>query len=149
MNARRQGFTVVELIFVLFIGAIVMAMATRESGQISDRLAVANARDAVMTTALTARSQAMERGRPIYLWVRPGSGVVSVGVAPDTLVQQVRMSDYNVEMVGNDIDVCYTSKGYAAPGCTTITSAQSLGFQRGTQTARLVVMPLGQMWRPQ
>ncbi|MDX1674445.1 MAG: GspH/FimT family pseudopilin [Longimicrobiales bacterium] len=147
MNARRQGMTAVELMFVLFISAMIVAIATRESSTITDRMAVANARNAVMTTALIARSQAMQQGRPMYLWVRPDSGWVRVGVASDTLVQRVRMSDYNVEMVGNDMDFCYSSKGYAEAGCTSITSPASLGFVRGSQTARIVVMPLGQMWR--
>lgn len=149
MNAHRQGFTVVELMFVIFIVGMIMAIAVRESGGITDRMAVTNARDAVMTTALIARSQAMEQGRPVYLWVRPDSGWVGVGVDTDTLVQTVRTGDSGVEMVGNDMDLCYTSKGYAEPGCTTISSAESLNFQRGSQSTQLVVMPLGQMRRPQ
>lgn len=149
MNARRHGMTMVELLFVILITALILGITMREVGRATDQRAVTNARDAVLTTALVARSTAMERGRPVYLWVRPDSGWVRVGFTTDTLVQNVQMSEYNVTMEGSDVDVCYTSRGYAAPGCTTVGAPTDLAFRRGGRTAALTVMPLGQMRRAQ
>lgn len=137
----------VELLFVVLISGLVLAVGSREVGQLTDRRAAANARDAVLTTALVARSAAMEMGRPVYVWVRPDSGWVRVGVTSDTLVQEVRMTDYSVAMLGRDMDMCFTSRGYTSPGCTNVTSPQRLGFRRNAQIEGLVVMPLGQMRR--
>ena len=147
MNAQRYGMTMVELLFVLLLGSLILAIGTREAGHLTDRRAAVSARNAVVTTALIAKSTAMERGRPVYLRVRPDSGWVRVGVAADTLVQEVRMSDYGVTMLGNDLDLCYTSRGYAAAGCTTVSSPARVGFRRGGHTEDMVVMPLGQMRR--
>lgn len=135
----------VELLFVLLLAGVILAVGSRETGRLSNQWAATSARDAVVTTALVARSSAMERGRPVYLWVRPDSGWVRVGVAMDTLFQEVRMSEYSVTMLGNDLDLCYTPRGYAAAGCSSVSSAVRLGFRRGGQTEELVVMPLGQM----
>lgn len=145
MKAHRQGMTMIELLFVLILVGVILAVATRETGRLTDQRAATNARDAVVTTALVARSNAMERGRPVYLWVRPDSGWVRVGVDTDTLYQEVRMSDYSVTMLGNELDLCYTPRGYAAAGCSTVSSPVRLGFRRGGQTEQLMVMPLGQM----
>ena len=147
MNAQRNGMTMAELLFVILIGSLVLAVGTRETGRLTNQRAAAAARNAVVTTALVARSTAMERGRPVYLWVRPDSGWVRVGVAADTVVQEVRMSEYGVTMIGNDLDLCYTSRGYAAAGCTTVSSPERVRFRRGGKTEDMVVMPLGQMRR--
>ena len=137
----------VELMFVLVIGGMVVGIVARESGQLSDQRAVANARDAVMTTAMIARSEAMHRGRPVFVRVRPTLGIVQVGITSDTILQTVRMADYGVTMEGDHNWVCYTSRGYATPGCTSVRSPEKLVFRRGGETSALAIMPLGQMWR--
>ncbi len=147
MTVQRHGMTMVELLFVLLVIGMIGAMVVRESGQITDQRAVTNARNAVMTTAMVARSEAMQRGRPVFVRVRPDVGLVQVGITADTILQTVRMSDYNVTMEGDHNWVCYTSRGYAAPGCTSVSSAENVGFRRGSQRAALTIMPLGQMWR--
>lgn len=147
MTSMRAGVTMMELLLVLLLSGMAMGVAVRESAQITDQRAVSSARDAVLTTAMIARSEAMQRGRPVFVRVRPDVGLVQVGITADTILQTVRMSDYGVTMVGDHNWVCYTSRGYAMPGCTSIQSVTDVSFRRGSETAGLAILPLGQMRR--
>lgn len=145
MHVHQKGVTIVELIFVLLMASLLLSIAVRETSGLGNQRAVGNARDAVLMTPHRARAEAMRTGQPVYIWIRPDAGDVDVGTASDT-VQSLRMSDYGVAMEGDTITLCYTSRGYALPGCTTIASTAELVFTRGGSSTGLMVLPLGQMW---
>lgn len=147
MEALRSGFTMIEMIFVLMISALIISIGIRETPRLYNQRAVANARDAVASTSYVARAEAMRDGRAIFVWIRPGNGVVRVGRSTVELLDSVLMSDYQVTMTGNDLTLCYTARGYAMPGCTSVAATEEIDFTRGAQTATLRVLPLGQMWR--
>lgn len=147
MLARRSGFTLVEMVFVLMISGIVMGIGVRETPQLWDRRSVTSARDAVLATSYTARAEAMRSGRAVYVWIRPDAGVVRVGRSPSELLDSVLMSDYRVTMDGDDLTLCYTARGYAMPACSDVTTTEEISFRRGSQRRDMLVLPLGQMWR--
>lgn len=147
MLARRSGFTLVEMVFVLMISGIVMGIGVRESPQLLNRRAVTSARDAVIASSYTARAEAMRSGRAVFVWIRPDAGVVRIGRSPSELLDSVVMSDYRVTMDGNDLNLCYTARGYAMQGCSNVTSTEEIRFRRGSQHRDMLVLPLGQMWR--
>lgn len=148
MLVRRGGFTLIELILVLVIGALLMSVGVRESAGLWNGQAVDNAAGAVVGVAQDARSEAVRAGAPVYVWIRPSDGVVRTGRSTTDLMDSVVMSDYRVTMTGNNLDLCYTARGYAMPGCTTVDETpEQIEFTRADRAAVLTVLPLGQMWR--
>lgn len=145
---NRHGFTLVEVVFVLMIGGIIMSVGTREYARLSSQLAVGNARDAMIQTAARARSEAMQSGSLIYLQIRPDDGLVEVETSAGDVLYTLDAADYGAELSGDELSVCYTSRGYALPGCTTVSTVETLHFFRGPDSAAVVVMPLGQVRRP-
>lgn len=151
MMIRRSGFTMMELLVVILVGSVILAIGTRQFSTISDHMAVSNASKAMVLTASRAQSEAMRSGRLVYMRVRPDLGRVVVDNSLGDL-HTLNMSDYGVTMTGSGFTVCYASRGYALPGCTTDaldSGVIDLGFTRGNATATVAVMPLGQARRSQ
>lgn len=147
MESRRSGFTMIEMLLVVMISSLIMGVGIQELPRLLNPQVVGSARDAVAATSHRARSEAMRSGRPVHVWIRPGEGVVRMGRSTTELLDSVVMSDFEVSMTGSDVDLCYTARGYAMPGCTTVTTSEEFTFTRGGHTATLMVLPLGQMWR--
>lgn len=147
MESRRSGFTLIEMLLVVMISSLILGVGVQEVPRLWNQQAVGNARDAVVATSHQARAEAMRSGRPVHVWIRPSAGVVRLGRSTTELLDSVVMSDFEVSMTGSDVDLCYTARGYAMPGCTTLTKSEAFEFARGGRTASLVVLPLGQMWR--
>lgn len=145
--AQRAGFTLIEMVLVVMIGGMLVGIAAPAYGRIASERAVGNARDAMIHTAYRARSEAMRSGKLVHLKVRPNDGVVWVVDGSGGVLHSLAMADYHAEMVGVSMDICYTARGYALPGCTTVTTGATLAFARGNATATAVVLPLGQVRR--
>lgn len=147
MVGRRGGFTLIEMLIVIVISGLIIGVGMRESPPLFNERAVGSASDAVLATSYRARSEAISAGRPMYVWILPNEGIVRMGTSPTELLDSVVMSDHNVTMTGNDLELCYTARGYAMPGCTTVTSPEEISFTRGDRSKSLTVLPLGQIWR--
>lgn len=147
MRVRRKGFTLLEMLLVVIIGGVILTMGTRQYSGISNRRATINAANAMVLTANRARSEAMRSGRLVYLQVKPDSGLARVGHSLSSILHTFDMDSYGGEMVGTNFTICYAARGYALPGCTTISGNRAVGFTRGNDTTAVVVMPLGQVRR--
>lgn len=147
MLGRRSGFTLIELLLVLVISGLLISIGMRESPKFWSQRAVDGAANAVASVGYKARSEAIVGGQPIYVWVRPEDGVVQMGRSSTDLLETVAMSDHRVTMSGEALQLCYTARGYAMPGCTDFTEPKDVTFTRGDRTEVVTVMPLGQMWR--
>jgi prepilin-type N-terminal cleavage/methylation domain-containing protein len=145
----RDGFTILELVIVLMIGAMTMGVVSQQYGRTQGRRAVANARDAMILTASQARAEAMRSGQLVYLRVRPDLGVVRVATSSGEVLHTLRAAEFDARMVGSTVSMCYTSRGFALPGCTTFTGKTQLGFVRGIDTASVEILSLGQVRREQ
>lgn len=144
---NRNGFTLIEMIFVLMIGALVIGVGSREYTRVSGQRAVGNARDAMILTAYRARSEAMRSGQVVYLSVQPDQGLARVVTPTDSVLHRLDVAEYGVGMVGSGMRVCYTARGYAMPGCSTFPSDPTLGFYRNGDTVSVKVTVLGQVRR--
>lgn len=137
----------VELVIVLMVGAMVAGMASRGYVAVANERAVGNARDAMIQTAFRARAEAMRTGSVVFMHVRPDSGLVRVEAASGAQLYLLDAAEYEADMVGPEMSLCYTARGYALPGCSTIDRVRGLGFARGGDTAAVAILPLGQIWR--
>ncbi|NIP80990.1 MAG: prepilin-type N-terminal cleavage/methylation domain-containing protein [Gemmatimonadetes bacterium] len=147
MRTRRSGFTVIEMLIVMVLGAIILGVGTKSYARAENRRAVINARDAMILTAYRARSEAVRTGRMIYLDIDPEDGLVEIATS-DSVLATLDADDYGARMVGNETTLCYTGRGYALPSCgDNLTADRPVGFIRGRDTARVVVLPLGQIRR--
>jgi len=147
---NRSGFTIIELIFVLMLSGIVMAVGVQQYNRVANQRAVGNARDALILTSLRARSEAVRSGQLVHMRVRPDLGLVRVETSDGRVLHTLRSADYRTQMVGSQLSVCYSSRGYALSGCTAGLGAErGVGFVRGRDTAAVSILPLGQVRRRQ
>ena len=144
---NQNGFTLIEMIFVLMIGALIISVGSREYTRVSGQRAVSNARDAMILTAYRARSEAMRSGHVVYLRVQPAAGTAEVVTPGDSVLHSLDAADYGAAMAGENMTLCYTARGYAMPGCSTLPTARTLGFYRNGDTASVEVTALGQVRR--
>lgn len=145
--AKRHGFTLIEMVFVLMIGGILMGVGSREYARLSSDLAVGNARDAMILAGSRARSEAMRSGTLTYLRVRPDVGLVEIENSGGDVLHTLDAAEYGASIAGAALSVCYTARGYALPGCTSFSDVRTVAFFRGPDTASAVVLPLGQVRR--
>ena len=141
----RPGFTVIEMLIVLIVGSMVLGVASRSFVQVANQRAVSNVRDEAIRVAHEARSEALRSGRIIYMRVLPDSNLVRVETSTGQVLRELDSDDFNADMVGNRASVCYTGRGYALPGCTTVKSRQPVGFTRGGDSTAVEILPLGQV----
>lgn len=141
----RRGFTLIEMLIVLVVGSMVLGVASREFVHVADQRAVSNVRDEAIRVAYEARSEALRSGRVIYMHVVPDSNVMRVQTGTGEVLRELDSSDFRADMVGNRASVCYTGRGYALPGCTTVKSNQAVGFTRGGDSTAVTILPLGQV----
>lgn len=150
MCTRRSGFTIIEMLFVVIIGAVVLGVGTRAYARAGGQRAVENARDAMILMASRARSEAVRTGSLVYLEVDPDVGLVEIVNADDSVLVTLDAADYGARIVGQETALCYTARGFALPSCGDLSDAnRTIAFARGPDTARAVMMPLGQIRRSQ
>jgi prepilin-type N-terminal cleavage/methylation domain-containing protein len=150
-TAPRAGFTTVELIIVLMIGAVLVAITAPALGEVGSRRAVLQASDGLVLLSARARAVAANRGEIVRLEIDPAATRARViTTAGDT----ASMVDFGVEHgvgmstgIGGMIVLCYTSRGFALPSCTNLTGTTNVTFTRGAQHANVLVRPLGQVRR--
>jgi hypothetical protein len=106
---------------------------------------VAGARDAAIRVAYDARAEALRSGRVVYMFVLPDSNLMRVETSTGQVLQELDSEDFEADMVGRSASVCYTARGYALPGCTTVSSGHPVGFTRGGDSSAVVILPLGQV----
>lgn len=151
--AQRRGFTLIEMLIVVMIGAVIVGMGSRQYARIASERAVANARDAMMTTAFRARSEASRSGTLVYLRVMPdsgASGIARIRKGSGEVLHELDVSAYDVAMMGNEMTLCYAPRGFALPGCTDVPSdGGRIRFVRRPDTAVVRLTLLGQIWREQ
>ncbi|MEJ2504064.1 MAG: type II secretion system protein [Gemmatimonadota bacterium] len=141
----RQGFTLLELVIVLMVGSMILGVVTREVVHVGNQRAVANVRDEAIRVAYEARSEAQRSGRVVYMRVLPDSNLVRVETSTGEVLRELDSEDFRTDMVGRSASVCYTARGYALPGCTTVQGSHAVEFTRGGEESAVVILPLGQV----
>ncbi len=147
MGRTRGGFTLIEVVLALFIGAILTSIAVRQIGEASGGLAVRQARNVFVGMAARARAQAIESGRTAVLQVslEGDSAFVRIG---DRVVERVhfkRELEVDLEGSAGTVRLCMTPRGYADPACNSFSSVVTLTFVAGRHSESVDILPLGQI----
>jgi prepilin-type N-terminal cleavage/methylation domain-containing protein len=147
MNRRSRGFTLIELIIAIMIGAILTSLAVKGFGNTSTNLAAKQARNVFSGMAARARAQAIESGSTTVLIANMAGDSVMI-FAQGGVVETVLFSEeLSVELqssVGN-FRVCMGPRGYADMDCSSSSSTIKLSFTAGANTESLEILPLGQL----
>jgi prepilin-type N-terminal cleavage/methylation domain-containing protein len=157
-GSARAGFTLVELLIVIVIGAALMSYAIPSFTRMSSSRNAQNARDALVWMGSRARSRAIERGEAQLLEINPATERAwivrrntGVALASDTL-EKVDFSSTHKTLISTAantvITVCYSPRGYAF-SCSANSPAANVDvtFTHAGKTAIARVKPLGQMER--
>lgn len=153
----RRGFTIVELLIVVFIGGVLMALAMPAFRQYTNQRNVINARHAFMMSASRARAAAVERGEPVVLMVRiyrDSVFVMGSGGADTLEMVDYRGGDIRANILLNGTPapfrLCYMPRGFVHPSCEHgeyLDGELDIGFTNwsGTDTAWAVISAAGQV----
>ena len=157
MIRSRDGFTVVELVISLLIGAILTSIAITSIRGPQGRLAVRTAKHMYATMHQRARSRAIEQGETVLLVVdvvgdsaftfAPGSGI-------DDHVRFDQETEVDLRSNVNSFLMCMTPRGYADYSCgsyggfITATSASAIRLEfwhANVDSSSVVILPMGQL----
>jgi prepilin-type N-terminal cleavage/methylation domain-containing protein len=147
------GFTLVELIMVLIIGAATMAIATPPIARAFRNTATQSAADEFVTTHALAKSAAIRFGRTAELHIDTSKGEFFVKVDTADTGNSVRislikdMSKYRVEMTSTRSVICFDARGLPTSRGTCEAADATLTFTAGDDYEELSITALGRILR--
>jgi prepilin-type N-terminal cleavage/methylation domain-containing protein len=157
-GTARDGYTLVELLLVIIIGAVLLSMAIPAYNGLTTGQNARNARDAVVWMGARARARAIERGQVHLLEIDPANERAWIvrrntgaALATDTLEKIDFSAEQDVTITtstGNKITLCYNARGYAFT-CTGTSPASNVTatFTQAGRNAVAQLRPLGQIER--
>ena len=148
MKNRRSGFTIIELIVVLMVGAVLTSIAVVSFNGVSGSFAARGARQTFMAMHARARAQAVEYGRTVQLNLDPVGDSVWLSRGSDVLEVVDFGEEFNVDVrtsTGSELRVCMNARGFGDTGCNNFSSPVIVEFIITSDTASVSVRTLGQM----
>ena len=119
----RRGFTVIELVIVIFVGAVLTGIVSLSLAGVLQRTSLDQSSRMLETMLSRARAQAIQEGAVIELVIDSPGNIVSVVRASDDAVLQTynfeRELDVNVDIGGGTQILCMGPNGVAVIGCGT------------------------------
>lgn len=145
MKARRFGFSIIELLFVLIIVGVVTVIAAPGGRKIMERNAMRNAKQEIAATLAVARATAIHNGRPVrfirngnqvHSRIESGAQLKAIGAIVDV------MADHKVQLVTSRDTLRFDARGMATgmPG-----SHQSIHLRRGQLLDSVCVTRFGRI----
>lgn len=144
---NRKGFTILELVVVLMVGAILTGIAIQSISSVQGRTSVRQARNLYVTVHARARAQAVEFGQEVLLRIDPGGDSAWIS-RNDTTLEVVRFrTDLGVSIGGieSTLTVCMNARGFAdtKTGCNN--AERTLQFTQAGNSSSVTILPLGQV----
>ncbi|MDT8367891.1 MAG: type II secretion system protein [Longimicrobiales bacterium] len=132
MNDRR-GFTLIEMIIVIALGAILTSIAIASFSNVQQGAAMDQSRRVLWSMHARARAQAIENGQNVELRISgPGDSVAVV--RNDTILESLHVEEefgIDLAITGDEVRLCFGPNGIADLGCNSFTSLIS-GSLRST-----------------
>ena len=147
MTNGRRGFTLLELVVVIMMGAILTGIAYRSMSGVQGRMAARQARQTFASLHARTRANAIEMGTTVQLnvdrdrdsvWVQRGT------VRVETMRYRTEM-DVDITGTGT-LRLCMNPRGFAETSCNSFTSTETVVFQAGSDTAGVQIRTLGQLY---
>jgi prepilin-type N-terminal cleavage/methylation domain-containing protein len=161
MKRSTNGFTMIELVFVILIGSILTGIALSSFQNVQARFAVRGAKEVYMTWHQRARAKAIETGETVIMvvWVSGDSTALMSQVDGSFQFSDVqRFDELGVQLrtQGNfSFIMCMTPRGYADRNCGQLGSLygyqQTFGdtirlqFWLNADSASVLILPMGQL----
>jgi len=147
---QRRGFTIIELIIVVLVGAILATIAISSLGAVQSRTAVRQSRNAFAALHARARAQAIEFGTTTLLGVDVGGDSAWIS-RNDTILERIHFGEeFEVDLQSSTTryTLCMSPRGYANTDCTSFTGLAALTFVQGADSMSATMLPLGQLEMP-
>ena len=145
---RRHGFTMIELVVAILIGSILTSIAFASFTGARGRFAVKGARNTYASLHARARAQAIEQGRNVVLAAYPTGDSVVLTFEDGTRLERIDFGnemEVDIRSTASTVELCMNPRGFADEGCTNFSSAVTLEFWNGADSATVSVLPLGQL----
>jgi prepilin-type N-terminal cleavage/methylation domain-containing protein len=161
MSRRNRGFTIIEMMFVILIGSVLIGIAMNSVSRAQNRLSVQSAKTYYETLHQRARARAVESGETVLIVVWTSLDQVGFYTQSQGVHDVVNFRDefgvtIHTSGPGTDFSYyqCFTPKGYADYNCgaltalgwtQTVAAVFRLSFELNGASDGLTVLPLGQL----
>jgi prepilin-type N-terminal cleavage/methylation domain-containing protein len=147
MRRSRAGFTVIELLVVVIVGAMLTQLAIKGFGLTASEMAAREARYVFNSMAARARAQAVESGVTTIL-VADAEGDSVLVIANGGVAETVRFGEelgVDIKTADRFTRICMNPRGYANPDCNSFDTMIQMSFYQGSKSTSIEILPLGQI----
>lgn len=147
---HKRGFTIIELIIAVLVGAILASITIATLGSVQSRTAVRQSRNAFAALHARARAQAIEFGTTTILEVDVGGDSAWIS-RNDTILERIHFAqefEVDVQSATTRYTLCMSPRGYADTDCTSFTGLAAMTFVQGADSMSATMLPLGQLQMP-
>lgn len=146
---RTSALSLMEILVVITVGSILMVTTLSQIGRSTDRRNLHRARQSFESMLSRARVMSVATGQLTRLLVDTSGDSIWI-VRDGRTVDTVHMQDaFGVELRSTEATatICMGPRGHAEASCTSITSPMEVEFATDGHASRIVLLPLGQIYR--
>ena len=147
MDRRKNGFTLIEMLTVIMLGAVLTGFAMKGFGVTGSQTATRQARNVFSGMAARARAQAIESGQTTRLIADARDDSVII-VANGQIVEEVQFGgemEIDIRATQDVTQLCMNPRGYASQDCNSFNTTVEVAFFQGNESRSLEILPLGQI----
>lgn len=145
---NRRGFSLIEVVIALMVAGLLLSISVSAFGTVRARYSVREARNSFAALQARARAQAIEYAQTVEFHADADGDSIWIS-RNDTILERMRLNDeFGVDMRSSStpFTLCFNARGYGGDAsCSTFSSPVSVGFFSATDSARVGVLPYGQL----